>query len=369
MLKKSKALFVLHLSPPAHGAAKVGDFIAESLDIKDAFETKFIKIRSSATINDIGRVSLKKCLLFIGLYFQVMWSLIVFRPDKIYFTASISGIAFYRDLLISTLWKSYSNFFTVKVYYHYHTKGVNLFVSSSRTKLLLTKFFVRDTNLILLSHLLEKDFDKVRTENTVLFLPNGVKDFTSKESFKKNLSSKYSYQHTVKMLYISHMTKSKGYDQVLNLALDTKGMNIHYHFAGDWGGDEDQLFFKDFIQRYRLEDRVTYHGFVSAQEKKDLFGACHLLIYPTKNDAFPLTILESLSFGIPILAKAEGSIPDMIDEKSGIIVDAADQLTGALTQALLTLINQETAIYCRERFLENFNLKRFENNLIRILNE
>ena len=76
---------ILHQSPPPHGAAKVGDFIANSRKLNDAFECRFITIRSAETIEDIGRVSIKKICLAVSLFFRVLVMLVLFRPQKIYF--------------------------------------------------------------------------------------------------------------------------------------------------------------------------------------------------------------------------------------------------------------------------------------------
>ena len=183
---KPKLLCILHRSPPAHGAAKVGDFIASSQKLDEAFECRFITIKSSDTIGDIGKVNFKKFWLVIELYFKVLWALLTFRPDKIYFTASIRSVALYRDLLVSTLWKVYGLLIPIQVYYHYHTKGVDEYVSASERNLKLTRFFVKDVNLLLLSPLLEKDFDKVKTYRSVKFLPNGVEDSMKNRDFDQD---------------------------------------------------------------------------------------------------------------------------------------------------------------------------------------
>ena len=107
MYKKTKLLCILHRSPPAHGAAKVGDIIASSKKLNENYDCRFISIKSSDTIGDIGKVNFKKFYLVAELYMKVLWALVVFRPHKIYFTASIRSVALYRDLLVSTLWKVY----------------------------------------------------------------------------------------------------------------------------------------------------------------------------------------------------------------------------------------------------------------------
>ena len=178
MKNKSKLLCILHRSPPTHGAAKVGDFIASSKVLQEKFDCRFITIRSSDAISDIGKVNFKKIYLVLELYIKVLYALMSFRPDSIYFTASIRSVAFYRDLLLATLWKSYKLLKPVEVYYHYHTKGIDEFVSLSPRNLVLTRFFLRHINLVLLSPMLEDDFAQVQTYKKVFFLPNGVENLT-----------------------------------------------------------------------------------------------------------------------------------------------------------------------------------------------
>jgi len=364
---KPKLLCILHRSPPAHGAAKVGDFIASSQKLNEAFECRFITIKSSDTIGDIGKVNLKKFWLVIELYFKVLWALITFRPSKIYFTASIRSVALYRDLLVSTLWKIYKLFASLEVFYHYHTKGVNEYVTASERNLKLTCFFIKDVNLLLLSPLLEKDFDKVKTYQSIQFLPNGVEYPMKSSSFEEYLSKKYVQVETVETLYLAHMMKEKGYWEVLELAKATKGQNIRYHFAGSWKDEVSKVEFFDYVKEHSLEKQIIHHGFVSGKQKALLFEQAHLLLYPSKNDAFPLTLLESMSYGVPIIATDEGSIPYMLDAKSGIVLHDVTMLPQALEEAKSTLLNKESAIYCRQRYLDNFSLEQFEDNLVKVL--
>ena len=67
--------------------------------------------------------------------------------------------------------------------------------------------------------------------------------------------------------------------------------------------------FITLLKTHKLQPDVTYHGFVSGQRKQALFNMAHFSLYPSKDDAFPLTILESLSSGIPVIATAQGAIP------------------------------------------------------------
>lgn len=365
-MKKQKLLCILHYSPPAHGASKVGDFIKSSEKLKDEFDCKFIKIKSSDTIGDIGKVNFKKIYFVLELFFKILFMVLVFRPDKIYFTASVRGIAFYRDLLFSNIWKVYRLFTSCEVFYHYHTKGIKKFVKNDRNKK-LTKYFLKDINLVLLSPMLEADFDDVKTYTKVLYLPNGVEDNYDTKSFE-NYISKKDFEK-VNILYLSNMIKSKGYFEVLKLANETKDKNYHFNFAGGWTNDADKEEFFKYIKDNSLENIITFHGFVNGEQKRELFENSHLFIFPTryKNEAFPLSILESFSYGLPCLSTDEGSIPFILDKESGVIVNDLDDLSFGFNTILENYNNIDTAIYCRKRFIENFSLEQFEENLLKVL--
>jgi glycosyltransferase involved in cell wall biosynthesis len=298
-----------------------------------------------------------------------LFTLVVFRPSKIYFTSSSNGFAFYRDLVLSTLWRAYSLFKKADVFYHFHTKGVENFVIGSTVKTILVRFFLKNVNLILLSPLLESDFAKVNTYKRILFLPNGVEDRLTTNEFYKIIEDKFSDFKTLNVLYLSNMIKSKGYFRVLELAKQVKGVSIQFHFAGSWQSQKDEGEFFHFIKYNNLSDKVFFHGFVSGKEKEELFKKAHIFIFPTRytNEAFPLSILEALSYGIPVIATDEGSIPYILNKKSGIVLSGVDNLPQVLKEAKDTLVNQKTAYYCRKHYLDNFTLDKFEDNLISVL--
>ncbi len=364
-MKKQKLLCILHYAPPAHGASKVGDFIKSSEKLKDEFNCKFIKIKSSDTIGDIGKVNFRKIYFVLELFFKILFTILIFRPNKIYFTASVRGVAFYRDLLLSNIWKFYKLFTSCEVYYHYHTKGIKEFVKTPRN-LKLTKYFLKDINLILLSPILEADIKDIKTYKKILFLPNGVEDNFTTDSFKNYISNK-NFNEKINILYLAHMMRDKGCFEAIELVNQYKNQNIHFHFAGSWQNQEDEKEFLNYIKKYQLESCVTLYGFVSGDKKKELFKSSHLLLYPSKNDAFPLTLLEAFSYGLPVLSTNEGSIPYIIDDKSGIYIDDLEKLNLAFEEMKENYINIETALYCRKRYLENFSLEQFEKNLLEVL--
>ena len=87
-----KTLAILHVSPPVHGAAAIGDFIAGSKRIASRLGLFVIPIVSARTIEEISSFKLRKFFTTINMIAKVLASLCWNRPKRIYYTASSSGI-------------------------------------------------------------------------------------------------------------------------------------------------------------------------------------------------------------------------------------------------------------------------------------
>lgn len=366
----SRALFVLHYSPPIHGASKVGDSILNSSIINQELDTRFIKIKSSENIDSIGKFNIKKLLYFFGLFFKVCWSLVFFRPSIIYYTASPFGFAFYRDLAISIPIKIYNFFLKQNLFYHYHAKGINEFVSQSKKNKKLTNFLLKGTNIILISKLMQSELEQVTSYKNIFYLNNGVDNLLTNYDFRSILTERKS-NNKINILYLSNLFKEKGYDTVLELAKYFKEAgvkNIEFNFAGGWASTEDKQYFKEYVNTNKLENYVVYHGLVQGEEKKRLFSNATIFVFPSryKKEVFPLSVLEALSYGLPVLGFNIGAVPEIINGKTGIISNK-ELIFEDVEKMISEFQSESTFMRCREEYLNNYTVEVFEKNLLNIL--
>ena len=116
------------------------------------------------------------------------------------------------------------------------------------------------------------------------------------------------------------ITKEKGYDVFWD-AIQKIGHTekIKYIIAGD--GDYLQEWKKDVILK-GFENEVFLLGFIDNINKvlqvADIFMMC------TKHETLCISILEAAFSYLPIIASNIGGIPEIVDEKSGILVDSCD---------------------------------------------
>lgn len=92
----------------------------------------------------------------------------------------------------------------------------------------------------------------------------------------------------------------------------------------------------------RVNDSVSFAGFLSQSELRDLFYAAHLFLHPSETgrdgnqEGVPNSMLEAMASGLPVFATTHGGIPEALENgTSGVLVPERDhaQLARALSDA------------------------------------
>jgi len=94
------------------------------------------------------------------------------------------------------------------------------------------------------------------------------------------------------------------------------------------------------VAKLKLEDRVSFKGKVTEEEKIDLMSNCSVLVCPTLADYHPIVLLEAQALGVPVIATKVGAIPEIvINDETGLLVEPNDELE--LAKAIETLLNDD----------------------------
>ena len=90
----------MHMPPPVHGAAMVGQYIHDSELINDKFECHYINLTTARNLQDIGKVGVRKLFGFFKLLCRIRKTLGEVMPDLVYITPNACGGAFYKDFVV-----------------------------------------------------------------------------------------------------------------------------------------------------------------------------------------------------------------------------------------------------------------------------
>src|SRR5262245_29936973 len=117
---RNRILFILQLPPPVHGASLVNQLIVESHFLEENYDIKILPLKFVSQINEIGNFSFRKIAMVVPFVFRLIWHLIFFRPQLVYYTIAPKGGAFYRDAFFMFFVK----LFRRKTILHLHSRGI-----------------------------------------------------------------------------------------------------------------------------------------------------------------------------------------------------------------------------------------------------
>lgn len=360
-MQKIKLLFFIKTPPPITGATIINQQIVSSKKINNAFITKSMRLSYAKNASDIGKFNLLKPLLIIQYWFKLLFTLITFNPNYVYFQLSPFNAGFYRDLLYVFLIK----LFRKKLIIHLHGKGIKQKSQKYSFLRILYKFVFKNSRIIHLSEKLAYDVRWVFKGN-IYFLPNGIKE-VGKITPKKS-------SNVIQLLFVSNLFKSKGVLILLEalVLLKNDGYDFKCTILGD-DGDISLNWLQTYIKNLELFDAISLVGPKFDKDKYPYFSLADIFIHPTLSDCFPLVLLEAMSMKLPIIATNEGAITDMIkDGINGFIVEKNNpQQIAEKIEYLIEhpKLMKEMGQKGKVKFEREFTLEVFEKNTINIFNQ
>lgn len=362
MVKKLNISFLLHLPPPVHGSAVVGKWITESDTISERFNSSFINLLASESVDETGRFKIKKIWSAFKLVKQVLLHVNKRDTDMVYYALTTTGLALYRDFVIVSLLKLKN----IPIVFHLHNKGIRKNSKKPFHNFIYSHLFA-SSDVILLSDRLYNDISNYVARKDVHICPNGIpvieKDFI--------VSKKPEY---VSLLFLSNLIESKGILILLHALQIVKDTNAQFHLniAGGEGDINAELLIST-IKSLGLQNQVSYLGKQYGKDKSRLLSATDIFIFPTYKECFPLVLLEALQFGLPIVTTNEGGIPEIVEHRrNGLIVEKKN--IEQLAEAIIYLIEnadlrKEMGMVSHKQYNEKYKLEHFEENLSNILDK
>lgn len=102
------------------------------------------------------------------------------------------------------------------------------------------------------------------------------------------------------------------------------------------GGNGQEQQARDLANTLGLGNSVEFLGWVGAEAKAALLGSADAFVLPSHNEGLPMSVLEAMSYGLPVISTRVGGIPELITEgKDGVLIESGDQT--ALASALIAL--------------------------------
>lgn len=363
---KTKVLIIGPYPPPYSGPELSTKQLLES-QLRTIFHLDFLNTNVRKDNVGKGKIDHKALIAVLRFNIKIIFTFLFKKPDIAYHLVTPTEIGWLgRDIWF--LW--YCSLFNIKSVIHFRGSHLNINFTrfSPSTRFLIRKACKKVNAAIVQSECLRNQFDGLVPESRVHVIPNTVDDFYTE--LNKNVKRSRS-----QILFFGHLTKSKGYVDLLKvIPIVAKAYpdvlflccgNIR---SGEPGVKYDQtsgkrIFYEDpfeaelKILNSKYSINYVNCGVVSGDEKLNLLQSSTAFVLPSYSEGFSRAILESLAVGLPVITTPVGANKDVIQNRiNGVLVEPGD-LVG-LSNAIMEMIESESL---RHRLSEN-GKTLFENN-------
>lgn len=155
---------------------------------------------------------------------------------------------------------------------------------------------------------------------------------------------------------VGNLSMNKGTFIILDALriLKSEGITTKWIFIGR--GDISK--FSEIAKDYGIEQQVLFTGTVSEQSKWQFLNSSNFYCLPSYAEGQPISIIEAMALGLPIISTNVGSIPEIVhDNENGYIINVGDPL--ALSKAIKKMVNNpdhtksmgtKNKLLCKEKF-------------------
>lgn len=192
-----------------------------------------------------------------------------------------------------------------------------------------------------------------------VLIPNGVDIPVVSREEGKTIRREWNCESKVVLLYAGRFAVIKGVDILVRgfekaLPLATRPLHLVLIGSGD-PAELDHL--RVILKRLELKDSVTLID--ATEDYRRFLPGADVYLFPSFREGMPVTVLEAMASGIPVVASRTGGIPEIVrDGVEGHLVEPGD--VDGFVQAILALVenpDERKAMgqRARQRIAEDFS--------------
>lgn len=174
-----------------------------------------------------------------------------------------------------------------------------------------------------------------------VILPNGIR-INANATIRKHLTNR--------IAFCSRLDKRKGVEKFIELADLFRDFNIKFEIYGPDSGELQLV--KTEIKSRKLENVLEYKGALESQKVQKLLSEIDLLVLPSKDEPFPMIIIEAMSVGTPGLVMPSCGFSELLKTFDENCVAASEDING-LRVSVAALIQRRFLVE-RRKEIQNY---------------
>jgi len=335
-------------------AGVIGQILA--LDFNKRYRFHCVPVTLSS---DAGEVAFKR---FARHFRQllVLWRQIRRSGATLAHLHTCSGFSFYRSALDLAL----ARWAGCRVILHIHGAAFDVFHEQAGVfgRWIIAWTLRRADCVVALSEGWRRKLQAMAPGTRIVVVENAVE--TSTETMTRG------HDGAPRFLMLARMDEWKGVDDLLDACaqLHAKKLTFELVLAGPPGTAGDETVLNQKIRERALAGVVRYIGPVRGEEKERLLQWADVYVQPSLHEGMPLSMLEALACGLPVIATRVGAVPEVIEDgRHGLLIPPGrpDPLASAIMElATGTSLREAMGREGRGLVRSRFSLSRFRDELL-----
>ena len=254
------------------------------------------------------------------------------KPDVVELNSSLVPGAFKRDFIYAKLTKMMLPKAKRVLFNHgWNFEFKTLILTKNKSKII--SYFNTFHDIIVLANSFKKELQEEMNikMKKIHVITTGI-NLSEYSDYKISTNS----STDLSILFLSRIEKTKGVDEfinsvpiILNIYPKTK-----FNIAGT-GKYLDSVKSNEVYKKYK--SNVTLNGYVRGQNKMKLFQKNDIFTFPSYGEGCPVSVLEALAVGLPIIYTEVGALPDILKNRvNGIFIEKKS--VSDLSNAIIELI-------------------------------
>lgn len=235
--------------------------------------------------------------------------------NLVHLNPSLNRKSFLRDAVFAWLTLLFSR--KLIIYWHGWEEEFENKIKTSRFLRFVNRHsFLKAQASIVLGTIFESKLKDLGYHNRVYVETNTAENKYLSEQKAKNLNT----NEKIKLLFLSRLEVTKGiYIAIDTLNILNKNENRFKLIIAGTGSQANTI-----KQLAAINNNIEWVGYVTNQSKHNLLSSSQFMFFPTYYpEGMPLTILEGIIYGLPIISCPVGGIPDVIkDDINGYLIES-----------------------------------------------
>lgn len=290
-----RILLLSPLPPPIGGIATWTSIFLNSKELKkykvDIVNTSILGERKNKRI-DLYNEFKRSGLIIINLLKKISK-----KPQIVHLNTSCGSKGIFRDYICAIIVKKLK----LKLLIQYHCNIDDMIKNNFQKKILKKLLVQSDINLVL-----NKDskqyLKKIGYDSKII--PN----FVSEKNFNKFLYLRKK-ERINRIIYTGRIRRDKGCLEILEVAKEFP--NIEFILIGNLEEDFSEM---------KKSTNVKFLGVIKLEEVYKELEKGDIFLFPSYSEGFPNSVLEAMTYGLPIIATNVGALEDMIENKGGFLL-------------------------------------------------